>query len=382
MAQEELMRASIVTLSIAFAGCSSSPKGPGPAWLFDAHVQTVGVGVTNTDCTTAICQHNENTDMISYRNMLWLVHRTARSQILGPNSSLHIFRSKDNGKSFDEVSIIVAPSDRDLRDPHFYIVGDELYLEALTRLPVTSPRDTGVDTVAIGFHSSDGINWVQLNAIGPVTWSFWRPQLFGGVYYSAAYHDGDTSVALFSSTDGVNWTRGADVWANAADTTVETELLFQPSGALLALVRMDGTDAELLGDTGRLRTNVCVAQPPYSSFTCPMVLDGVRLDGPLGFTWNGRTFMVARKHLQPSDRKRTALYELTGDLSSGNIAIMEWGELPSAGDTSYAGQVALDDHRVMVSWYSSDIPSDENWSVGLIDASDIWLGIIDFSKLK
>ncbi len=40
----------------------------------------------------------------------------------------------------------------------------------------------------------------------------------------------------------------------SADTPLETELTFMPSGRMLALARMDGTDAELLGDQGRLRT--------------------------------------------------------------------------------------------------------------------------------
>jgi len=37
-----------------------------------------------------------------------------------------------------------------------------------------------------------------------------------------------------------------------------------PSGKLLALVRMDGTDAELLGDMGRLRTKICWADTSYA----------------------------------------------------------------------------------------------------------------------
>jgi hypothetical protein len=376
------VRKAFVSLFVLVAACGSSSKGPGPVWLEDARIQTQGVGVANTDCRNGICQHNENTDMVRYQGALYLVHRTARSQILGPNSALHIFRSTDGGKSFDDVAILQAPPDRDLRDPCFYQVGNDLYIKALTRLPVTSPRDTGVDTVAVGFKTSDGSNWTALNAIGPEQWSFWRIQKKDGIYYNAAYHDGDTAVALFTSTDGVHWIQGADIWTMSADTTVETELQFQPDGALLALVRMDGNNQELLGDSGRLRTNVCVAQPPYTSFTCPMQLMGVRLDGPLAFFWNGRSFMVARKHLGADDRKRTALYELTGNLSAGDVQIKEWGELPSAGDTSYAGQVALDDHRVMVSWYSSDIKTDENWSSGLLDASDIWLGVINFQKLQ
>ena len=56
------------------------------------------------------------------------------------------------------------------------------------------------------------------------------------------YEDGDKRVKLFSSANGTRWTAGAVIYDHAEDTPLETELWFR----LLALVRMDGTDEELL----------------------------------------------------------------------------------------------------------------------------------------
>jgi hypothetical protein len=53
----------------------------------------------------------------------------------------------------------------------------------------------------------------------------------------------------------------------------------------LELVRMDGTDDDLLGYQGRLRTKVCWATPPYDAFDCPQEPNGVRLDGAKAFFW-------------------------------------------------------------------------------------------------
>src|SRR5579872_439530 len=75
------------------AACSSPQTGPadaGEPWLSGARVLVQGVGVTNQDCRNGVCQHNENTDLIRYQGDLLLVHRTARSQVLGPDSSLRI----------------------------------------------------------------------------------------------------------------------------------------------------------------------------------------------------------------------------------------------------------------------------------------------------
>ncbi|MEP7121703.1 MAG: sialidase family protein [Byssovorax sp.] len=354
---------------------------PVPVWLSDARILVNGGIVENDDCRKGICRHNENTDLVTFHGDIYLVHRTAHSQVLGPNSSLHIYRSKDSGASFTETGVILAPVDRDLRDPHFYIVGETLFIKALTRLPVNSTRDSNVDTIAMISSSADGATWSDLSAITPKTWSLWRIKESKGIFYSAAYEDGDKSVWLFTSPDGKVWTKGAPIYTLSVDTPLETELTFLPSGKILALVRMDGTDGEILGDEGRHRTKVCRSDAPYAAFDCPTEIGDQRLDGPLSFFHEERLFVVARKHLGANDRKRTALFEIKGDLESGPLTAAEIGELPSAADTSYAGVATVDATRSLVTWYSGNIDKDEGWAFGLFDTTDIWQGTIDFSKI-
>ena len=375
-------------------GGGANDAGPAlPRWLSSARVVVSGHDADDPyrDCRTVICRHNENTDLTTFKGAIYFVHRTAISQTLGPNSALHVYRSTDGGKSFTETARIEAPVDRDVRDPHFYEVNGELFLKALTRLAVASARDSNVDTVTVAAHSPDGAAWTPLAQIGPHGWSFWRIRENNGVYYSAAYQDGDKSVVLYSSTDGLSWnaSTGAPLYAVSADTPLETELTFMPNGKLLALVRTDGTDDELLGDVGRLRTKVCWASPPYASFDCSTELAGQRLDGPLTFFDSARTrlFVVARKHLQGTGKKRTALFEITGDAvvsggaSGGALSIKEWGELPSAGDTSYAGVAMIDPSHALVRWYSGDLTADRPWVLAMFDLTDVWHGVIDLGKL-
>lgn len=354
---------------------------PGAAVFVDGHAYDD----FTRDCRVEYCRHNENTDMIAWNGALWLVHRSAMSQTLGPNSALHVYQSLDGGQTFQQTALIPAPSDRDIRDPCFYIVGGQLYLKAITRVtpPLTeSNRDTGVDSVTVAMTSSDGFHWSPQQPIGPHMWSFWRIKEKDGVYYSAAYEDGDQQVVLYSSTDGLTWTAGPLVYGISADTPLETELTFMPGGKMLALVRMDGTDAELLGDQGRLRTKICWSAPPFASFSCPAEFLGQRLDGPVSFWWSGRLFVVGRKHLQGTGKKRTSLYEIRGDFDGGALSIGEWGQLPSAGDTSYAGVVQTDDTHVLLSWYSGDLVADPPWVLGMFDLTSIWLGPVDMSTLQ
>jgi len=361
----------------ALAGCSGG-------WLNDARVLVDGVHAAATDCRTRICRHNENTDLAAFDGATYLVHRTAMSQVLGPNSSLVVSRSDDHGRTWQRLAVIPAIEGRDLRDPSFYRIGDQLAIKALTRRQVNSLRDRDVDTIAVATTSADaGRTWSPLAPIGPPTWSFWRIRDDArGVHYTAAYEDGDRSVRLFSSIDGVSWTPGAVIYGRAEDTPLETELVFVPSGKLLALVRMDGRDDELFGNAGRLRTKLCWSAPPFDAWDCSRELAGVRLDGPVAFFHGARLFVVARKHfIDPENRKRTALYELTGELDGGDLAIVERGELPSAGDTAYAGVAPIDRDRVLVTWYSSAIAADDPWIFAALGPTDIWQATLDLSQL-
>jgi len=355
-----------------------------PAWLSDARVFVSGHGLENQrDCRGNICRHNENVDMIAWNNAIYMVHRTARSQILGDNSALHIYRSNDAGETFNDVATLPAIAGRDLRDPAFFIVGDTLKLKALTRLPVDSSRDSNVQTQTVIAETKDGAAWSAFESAAPEQYSFWRPKEHAGVYYAGAYADGDANLTLWSSADGKTWQKGATIYDVAADTPLEPELVFMPNGKLMAFFRMDGTDNELLAVDGRLRTGVCWADAPYTKFSCTQTLSPYRLDGPVAVWWKSRLFVIARKHLQDeSDRKRTALFEMTGDMNGGPLAIKEWGELPSAGDTAYAGLAMIDDHRAVTHWYAGDLTRDEAWVLAMFNITDIWRGVIDFDKLQ
>src|SRR5262245_11328280 len=251
-----------------------------PPWLSGAQI-VVHSDLQNQDCRTGVCKHNENTDLIRWHDAIYFVHRTAGSQILGPNSSLRVYRSRDDGKTFQLQAIIPAPTDRDIRDPAFYTVGKRLFIKAITRLPGFGIRDQGVGSISIETNSSDGKHWSKQHAIGPEDWGFWRVVRRDGVYYSAAYEDGDLRVVLYRSTDGRNWTKGPLIYGVSEDTPLETELSFSlETHRMLGLVRMDGNDHDYLGNQGRLRTKVCWAKAPsYDKFSCPQTLHGVRLDG-------------------------------------------------------------------------------------------------------
>jgi hypothetical protein len=379
------LRFATVTLAMAFLTLSAALPAAAtakPKWLVQARI-LVASNPTNQDCRTGVCQHNENTDLTRWHGAIWLVHRTANSQILGPNSSLRVYQSRDGGGTFRLQAIIPAPAGRDIRDPCFFVVGKRLFIKAITRLPGFALRDQNAGSITVQTHSSDGRKWSATHAIGPEGWGFWRVVNHHGVYYSTAYEDGDLRIVLSRSRDGVRWTAGPLIYGVSADTPLEAELAFSPSGKrMLALIRLDGNDFDLFGYQGRLRTKVCWSKSPFKRFTCRETLHGVRLDGSVAFYYGQSLFVIAREHLRgPRIRKRTALYEITGTLEGGPIGIGKRGEFPSAGDTSYAGVVPLGGGRFLVSWYSSPLKGDPSWITGFAGPTNIWEATIDLSRL-
>jgi hypothetical protein len=352
-------------------------------WLQGAGIIVQGGGATGKDCRTVMgCAHNSETDLISYRSVFYLVYRTALSDLPSPNSSLVIASSTDGSKFAPQAILTASVAGRDVSTPHFLATSTSLCVTAVTRLPFNAVPDANASSsTSVVSCSPDGKTWTAFVEATPANGgtTFWRPREHGGTYYTAAYQDGDVAVSLFSSTDGKSWARVAGVYDVASALPSETELVFLPSGSLLALVRLDGSDAE--GATGSLRTEACWASPPaYGTFTCSEI-SGARLDGPVAFTSGNRVFVVARKHLQPTARKRTALYEVTGNLEGPTIGVKEWHELPSAGDTSYAGVAPLSDQTWLLSWHSGDVAKDEDWAAGRTSPTDVWRAVLDVTAL-
>jgi len=110
-----------------------------------------------------------------------------------------------------------------------------------------------------------------------------------------------------------------------------------------------------------------------------------RLDGPNLFTYDNRVYAVGR--YQPVvqgpfvwqgsilARKRTALFLVRED------GLVHLSDLPSAGDTSYAG-VVLRGPDLFVCYYTSPIDRDYPWILGMDSPSPIRMARIELGRLE
>jgi hypothetical protein len=344
--------------------------------------------------------HSENTEMIRFHGRILLVFRGGEEgQIGSARARIKIFESRNRGRTvtlLSEVNANNLPGDRDIRDPKLVAMGGKLLLYAISRVPGFHYRDLGGEAWTVRAESADrGRTWTppvrtyqDVDPTGAETfWGFWRYTMrkytkagkHRQTLFATGYQDFDTAVGLFASDDGITWEKRATIIASYNDVPSEAELQFfgKNHETAVALVRLDNQD--ILADG---QTAICTSHDPFVTWECGRRIEQ-RLDGP---TWivrrahgRMRSFVFARKHL-PCTFKRTAIYELRGDLTDPGAAIevCEIQELKSSGDTAYTSLAPLSRNRSLLAWYSSPVDQELPWFQGISSPSDIWLADVDF----
>jgi hypothetical protein len=317
--------------------------------------------------------HNSNTDLIFWRDHFYLIHASSPWHFGSKKCKLVLWRSAD-ARSWERINEFKF-SDQDIRDPKFAAIGGRLMLYVLKNITFNpEPNGTAV------MYSEDGVQWTEPAEIEPKGWLFWRPKTRDGVtWYVPAYWYEHGKSILLSSSDGIAWKQVSVI--HEGDRNDETDIEFLPDGRMMATARLEISD-NLFGDLDAC-TLIAVSEPPYSEWTsvrCRVT----RLDGPCLFPYDGAVYAVGR-HNPDGDRflnhyggilgrKRTALYKLEEN------RLVHLSDLPSAGDTSYAGCVIRGDD-LFISYYTSRIDRDYPWILGMVCPSEIRIARVSLTRL-
>lgn len=272
--------------------------------------------------------HNAFTDLVRFNDQWFCVFREGKGHV-SPDGALRVISSSD-GKQWASAALITS-HDSDLRDAKITITpAGELMLCGAEALHDKSKHTHQ----SLAWFSSDGTTWSDAHKIGdPNFWLWrvtWNEQTAYGIGYGCAR---DQSVRLYASRDGKKF-----------DTLVErlheegypneTSLVFHGDTAYCLLRRDGKPNTGLLG----------IAKAPFTEWNWKDV--GTRIGGPhMMRLADGRLLAAVRLY---DKRVRTSLCWI--DAESGQLT--EFLQLPSGGDTSYAG-LALHDGMLWVSYYSS-----------------------------
>jgi hypothetical protein len=320
--------------------------------------------------------HNSNTDLIEWNGAWYLIHASAPFHFASADTYLSLKRSTDNGRTWEEVTRFKVEGE-DIRDPKFAAIGDQLFLYALKNTEFAAEPYATVYSV-----STDGETWAPFEAVQPEGWLFWRPKTIDQqTWYVPAYWHAHGQSALLSSTDGRTWNIVSQIYEG--DRNDETDIEFQPDGSFIATARLEFSD-DYIGDQ-RGSTLIATSAPPYTNWITHTKDVLTRLDGPALFSYNGNTYAVGR--YQPElawpfaqqgsilSRKRTSLFQVKPE------GLIYLTDLPSAGDTSYAGLMQRGD-ELYVDYYTSDVNRDWFWLMGMVSPSEIRMARVNLPALE
>ena len=368
------------------------PTPEGPAYARGV-IRDLAVVYQNGD------EHAENVELhlLPSKKMLLAFRAGGTGQAETGTARIRVFHFDPLAHAGTLASEVVPPpSDpvRGIRDPKLFEWKGALKLGAISRVSGFPIRDLLADTrTVIATSHDDGDSFdtpvpVELKATGD-SWGLWRyvtwRSPFGApVLYATGYDDGDQEAAYFGSLDGgKTFVKLGSILKAPGLVPSEAELNFlgRDRNVAVSLVRLD--DQGLLEDG---QTAICVKRGSwlgfFGDFDCSRRLEQ-RLDGPSRvFEVDGRFFVVARKHLACT-RKRTALYELRGDLTDPRspVQLFEVAELPSNGDTAYAAVAPVPGRpgQFAVAWYSTPLGADIPWLPAQFGPTWILAATLDFS---
>ncbi len=324
-------------------------------------------------------RHNSNVDLAWYRDAFYLVHSVSAFHFGTSDCELLVKRSK-NGKNWEQVAVL-GREQGDIRDPKFAIIGERLFIYALLNCQTYPlPHATRVSW------TNDGKQWSSLESVGHEGWLFGRPKTRNGkIWYVPAYWHKFHHNALFTTTDGLAFEMIATI--SKGRFINEPEIEFLPDGRLIASGRGDylkGSVQQIIG-IPQVSTVICVAQPPYTSWQETTETQLTRLDGPVMFNYNGRVYAIGRAHPYSGaifprrgavlGKKRTAIFEVCP------TGLTHLTDLPSCGDTSYAG-VVIKNGFVYIAYYTNNISKDFIWLIGMMEPSEIRMAKIAISSLE
>lgn len=319
-------------------------------------------------------KHNSNTDLIYWKDHFYLVHASSPWHFGTEKCQLVLRRSSD-AQTWEQVATFSVPG-QDIRDPKLAAIGDRLFLYVLKNVGWNpEPYTTALST------SADGMSWTPLEDVEPKGWLFWRPKTRDrATWYVPAYWWEHGKSILLKSTDGRRWEQVSQIYEG--DRNDETAMAFLPDGRILCTARLEVSDS-IFGHKDAC-TLIAVAKPPYTEWSRTKS-HVTRLDGPALFTYEGAVYAVGRHNPEPPKiarwigsifgKKRTALYEVRPD------RLVYLSDLPSCGDTSYAG-VVIRNHDAYISYYTNDVTADYPWILGMVSASDIRIAKLHLPRLR
>jgi hypothetical protein len=249
---------------------------------------------------------------------------------------------------------------RDLRDPHFLVFDDKLFIysAAWKIIDDSPPHERDLKQLnSYLVYSQDGENWSQPQAAKGTKEHFvWRTGTYGGKAYMSSKKYCATGLKyapredmngrksfLLESSDGFEWKEKSIIQEYRGD---ETSFLFKENGDVIALSRV----LELDTKWRKLPSQLSYSSPPYDKWTNIDLNE--RVESPVLFKL-GDEYMAAGRWFTPDSTCEGGIRISMAVFYLRDNKLCLARELKSKGDSSYPGFVSFGENRGLLSYYSS-----------------------------
>ena len=286
---------------------------------------------------TRVCRgnsHNAFGDLTFFNGRMLVCYRQGTHHMSG-NGIIVIAEINASGRPvrFQQLS---SPGG-DLRDPHFCIDNDRLYLLAHQRWLAS----LGAAKTFTWF-SGDGISWSSQHDPGPDNWWLWRATTYQGRHWGLAYHRPSEQLDLYVGNLRGKMHQVVSGCMSRPRHQLgypnETDSYFNQQGEMIAVARRDADT--FTAQLGR-------SKPPYSHWQWQDL--GEYIGAPSLLPLNDDVALVCGRHF--TGRKLvTQLWSL--NTVTGKLEKLL--TLPSGGDNSYPG-IIKHNGKLYIAYYSSHI---------------------------
>ncbi|MFZ4518545.1 MAG: sialidase family protein [Microthrixaceae bacterium] len=311
---------------------------------------------------------NNNLDLCRHDGELVLAWRTAPTHFASDRARLHVVRGGP-GAWRHELTVAVG---RDVREPRLVEWRGRLLMYWFTA--GTAALRFEPHRIWVSERRTEG-DWSEPEAISGEDHVVWRVRPVGGRLLMTVYrhagrlftaHPVPLSVEMWASRDGLRWEPADPASPEVHHGGSESDFVERPDGSLAVVVRKEGPSGGWGSDIG--------GAPAGRPTEWELRPDPRKLDSPFLFCDGDRTFLVTRRQRamggrfdlglrRGSEAVRTKLYQAVYSATPKCTALYEvhpeegrltWlADLPSAGDTAFAGAVPLGGHRWLVANYTS-----------------------------
>lgn len=355
---------------------------------------------------------NNNLDVVEHDGRRYLAVRTAPFHFASPDARIEVVSCDDDGTTAADLASTrwrhetTVALGRDVREPRLLSLDGSLFCYFFEA--GTHPLRFEPGRILVTRRNPDG-TWDAPVPVSGDGYVVWRTKHVDGVPYMVRYRGGSEvyefrrrdladsgiDVEFCTTDDGVDW-RPVDPDRPVAHRggASETDVTRLPDGRFVAVMRNELGDARGWGST------IAVSAPDRPGDWTLVRNDPRKFDSPLVFAHDGRVWLVARRQTagrgrydlgwrRLSTRVQQLVYEVAYSLSPKRSALwtvdpdtaeVHWvADLPSRGDTSFAGLLRADDDTYVVFDYSSPVDGpDVPWLAGQIGPTHVYATTLRF----